>query len=163
MTIRTIRVGSPIPDVLVRLAGRDANAPVSAREVLGGPRTVLFGVPGAFTSVCSDVHLPGFLEAADALRAKGVETIACVALNDHEVMAAWARARGVREQIVMLADGNGDFTRALGLELDLSRSGYGVRSRRYAAILEHGVVRHLAVEPDTAVTVSAAEKVLAAL
>ena len=159
----TIAIGSPIPDVLVRLAGRGAAAPVSAREALGGARVVLFGVPGAFTSVCSDVHLPGFLEAAEALHAKGVETIACLAVNDHEVLAAWARARGVRDQLLMVADGNGDLTRAMGLEEDLSRTGYGMRSRRYAAILEHGIVRQLFLEPGAAVTVSAAENVLAAL
>lgn len=162
----SIAPGDPIPDITLRLVTPDGPQIVSARQALDGRRVVLFAVPGAFTSVCSDVHLPGYVALADDLRAKGVETIACVALNDHQVMAAWAKARGVesgKDGILFLADGNGEFTRAMGLEVDLSAFGFGTRSRRYAAILERGVVRQLFVEPGPGVTISGADKVLEVL
>ena len=161
-----IAAGDPIPDVTLRLATPEGPQVVSARHLLGGRRVVLFAIPGAFTSVCSDVHLPGYLERAADLRERGVETIACVALNDHQVMAAWAKSRGAdagADAILFLADGNGEFTRAMGLEVDLSAFGFGIRSRRYAAILEGGVVRRLFVEPGPGVTVSGADEVLKAL
>ena len=124
---------------------------------------MLFAVPGAFTPTCSDYHLPGYLIRAAELRAKGVETIACVAVNDAFVMDAWADDQEVGDEIVMLADGNGTFTRAMGLELDGSGSGLGMRSQRYAAVIDDGVITALMVEPAKGLTVSSAESVLASL
>jgi peroxiredoxin len=158
-----LQPGDPIPEVTLRRVTPEGPKIVAAREVLGGRRAVLFAVPGAFTSTCSDVHLPGYQARAEDLRAKGVDTIACIALNDHQVMAAWAKAHGVGDEIVFLADGNGEFTRAIGLEVDLSAFGYGTRSRRYAAIIESGVIRRLFVEQGPGVSVSGADEVLRAL
>lgn len=132
-------------------------------EVFGGKRVVLFGVPGAFTPTCSDTHLPGYQLRAQEIRETGVDTIACVAVNDVFVMDAWGKARGVGDDILMLADGNGDFTRALGLELDGSGFGLGSRSQRYAALVEDGVLLMLEIEPGPGVTVSAAEAILSSL
>jgi len=131
--------------------------------VLGQGKVVLFAVPGAFTPTCSDHHLPGFVMQADEILAKGVDRIACVAVNDVFVMNAWGSAQGTGDKILMLSDGLGEFTAAAGLELDLSGPGLGTRSRRYAAILQDGVVQELFVEKDTGVDVSGADKVLKAL
>jgi peroxiredoxin len=158
-----ISVGATIPDVKVMTMTADGPKPVQTGEVLGHGRVVLFGVPGAFTPTCSDHHLPGFVLRADDLKAKGIDTIACASVNDAFVMDAWAKDRGVGDKIVMLADGNGEFTRAMGLELDGSGFGLGTRSQRYAALLEDGVVRRLNVEQGTGVDVSSAESVLATL
>ena len=158
-----IPIGERIPEVTVQEAGTDGIRAVGARELFAGKKAVLFGVPGAFTPTCSDHHLPGFLARADDLRAKGIELIACVAVNDAHVMRAWGKATGAAEHLVMLADGNGELARALGLELDLSRAGMGRRCRRFAAVLEDGVVRHLGVEPGPGVTVSGVEAILEVL
>jgi glutaredoxin/glutathione-dependent peroxiredoxin len=138
-------------------------APVQSGEVLGKGKVVLFGVPGAFTPTCSDHHLPGFVLRADDIKAKGVDTIACIAVNDVFVMGAWGEAQGTGDKITMLADGNGDFAAEVGLTLDGSGFGLGTRSQRYAAIIEDGVVTELMVEPDPGVDVSSAEAVLAKL
>ena len=159
----TLSVGDAIPDVEVRTMGPRGPEPVRIRDVLGTGRAVLFAVPGAFTPTCSDHHLPGFVLRADELRARGVGTIACLAVNDAFVMGAWARAQHGGEAVVMLADGNAEFTRAAGLEADLSGAGLGVRSQRYAAVLDHGVVRALFVETERGLHVSSAESVLGAL
>ncbi len=159
----TISVGATIPDVKVMTMTADGPKPVQTGDVLGHGRVILFGVPGAFTPTCSDHHLPGFVLRAEDLKAKGVDTIACVSVNDAFVMGAWAKDRGVDDKIVMLADGNGEFTRAMGLELDGSGFGLGTRSQRYAALLEDGVVRRLNVEQGTGVDVSSAESMLATL
>jgi len=143
--------------------GPDGPVPVRTGEVLGGPKVVLFAVPGAFTPGCSKFHLPGYVENADALKAKGVSTIACVSVNDAWVMQAWADAQGVGDKIVMLADGNGEFTRAMGLQWDAVGAGLGVRSQRYAAVIEHGVVTSLEVEPKPGVDVSSCANILAKL
>lgn len=135
----------------------------SSREILGVGRTVLFAVPGAFTPTCSARHLPGFLEHADSLDEAGVNRIVCVAVNDIYVMDAWARSMGVGDRILMAADGNGEFTRALGLELDATGFGMGLRCRRFAMILEDGIIRHLLVEPPGEFRVSSAEHVLSLL
>lgn len=158
-----ISVGDPIPDVKVMTPTPDGPKPVQTGHVLGQGRVVLFAVPGAFTPTCSDFHLPGFVLRAGELRARGVDTIACVAVNDPFVMAAWAEARGVDDQVLMLADGSADFTRELGLDVDLSGGGMGIRSRRYAAIIDDGVVSDLAVEDGLGLDVSSADKVLARL
>ena len=143
--------------------GPDGAREVSTDEVFNAKRVVLFGVPGAFTPTCSNKHLPGFLEQADALRARGVDQVACVAVNDQFVMAAWARHEGVGDGILMLADGSGAFTKALGLELDLTARGMGVRSQRFALVAKDGVVERVAVEKPGEFDVSRAESVLAAL
>ncbi len=160
----TIAVGDRIPDVQVSTASADDPKPVGSAELLGTGRVVLFGVPGAFTPTCSDHHLPGFVLRAKDLKAKGVDTIACVAVNDPFVMAAWGDARDVGDKVVMIADGSAVLTTALGLEVDLSDHGLGVRSKRFAAILDDGVVSELAVESDgVGIDVSTADAVLAKL
>ncbi len=159
----TISVGDRIPDVEISVMGSEAPEPIRTGDVLGRGKAVLFAVPGAFTPTCSDYHLPGYLIRAGELRAKGVETIACLAVNDAFVMDAWADDQEVDDAIVMLADGNGTFTRAMGLEFDGSGFGLGMRSRRYAAVIEDGVVTALMVEPAGGLTVSSAESVLASL
>lgn len=157
------RVGDLIPDArLWRLAGGRPR-PVPARELLAGKKAVVFAVPGAFTPTCSDDHLPGFVERAVELRAKGVDLIACLAVNDAWVMDAWGRAHAVGDRIVMLGDGNGELTRAMGLERDASSSGLGLRSQRWAAIVEDNRITALEVEPGPGVTVSGADAILARL
>lgn len=158
-----IQVGDRIPDVTLRTIAAGREREVSTRELFQGKRAVLFAVPGAFTPTCSDYHLPGFVEQADAIRAKGIDLIACVAVNDHFVMDAWGRAREVGDKILMLADGNGDLARAMGLDQDSSRFGLGTRSRRYAALIEDGVVKALNVDQPGRFEVSSAERILAAL
>jgi peroxiredoxin len=159
----TIQVGDRIPDVTLRTVAAGREREVSTGELFRGKRAVLFAVPGAFTPTCSDYHLPGFVELADQIRAKGVDLIACVAVNDHFVMDAWAKAREVGDKVLMLADGNADFARAAGMDADVSRFGLGVRSRRYAALIEDGVVKALSLDQPGRFEVSSAEKVLDAL
>src|SRR5690606_22471587 len=125
-----------------------------------GKRVVLFAVPGAFTPTCSARHLPGFVEKADQLKAKGIDTIACVSVNDAFVMDAWGKAHNCAGKVEMLADGNGDFTRALGLEMDATKVGLGQRSKRYSMLVEDGVVKQLNVEQPGAFEVSSAEYML---
>jgi glutaredoxin/glutathione-dependent peroxiredoxin len=141
-----ISVGDRLPDVELRVVTADGPSTVKSGDVLGTGKVVLFAVPGAFTPGCSNVHLPGFVERVDELRAKGVTTIACTAVNDPFVMDAWGKAHGVGDDIVMLADGNGEFAAAMGLELDGRGAGLGTRSKRYAAIVEDGVVTSLDVD-----------------
>jgi glutaredoxin/glutathione-dependent peroxiredoxin len=142
----TISVGDRLPDAEVRTMTPDGPTVVKTGEVLGTGKVVLFAVPGAFTPGCSNVHLPGFVERAGELKAKGVTRIVCVAMNDPFVMDAWGKAHGVGDDILLLADGNGDFTAAMGLELDGSGFGLGKRSKRYAAIVEDGVLTSLDVD-----------------
>lgn len=157
----TIAVGDRLPDgTLFRRADEGIQA-LPVHDVFAGRRVVLFAVPGAFTPTCSDTHLPGYVMHAAELKAN-VDAILCVAVNDAHVMRAWSRANHA-DAIEMLADGNGEWTRALGLTLDLTGIGLGIRSQRYAALIEDGVVRRLWIEPGRGVTVSGAEAVLAAL
>ena len=158
-----IAVGDRIPDVKLMTKTADGPKPVQSGDVLGKGKVVLFAVPGAFTPTCSDYHLPGFVLRAEDLQAKGVDTIACISVNDVFVMAAWGEAQGVGDSVLMLADGNGDFAAAMGLEMDGSGFGLGTRSRRYAAILNDGVVTDLFVEQGGGLEVSSADGVLAAL
>jgi glutaredoxin/glutathione-dependent peroxiredoxin len=158
-----IQVGDRIPDMTLRTIAAGREREISTAELFAGKHAVLFAVPGAFTPTCSDYHLPGFVEAAEAIKAKGVDLIACVAVNDHWVMEAWAKAREVGDKILMLADGNGDFARAMGLENDSSRFGLGLRSRRYAASIEDGIVKVLNIDQPGRFEVSSAEKILEAL
>ncbi|HEX5421698.1 MAG TPA: peroxiredoxin, partial [Gammaproteobacteria bacterium] len=124
---------------------------------------VLFSVPGAFTPTCSMKHLPGFVDKADALKAKGVDTIACMAVNDAFVMSAWGKSANVGDKIVMLADGNGEYARALGLELDASKFGMGKRSQRFSIVVEDGIARQVNIEPPGSFGVSSAETALSQL
>ncbi|MGH9111949.1 MAG: peroxiredoxin [Acidimicrobiales bacterium] len=158
-----ISVGDRIPDVTLMTMTEEGPRPVQSGDVLGTGRVVLFAVPGAFTPTCSDHHLPGFVLRADDLKAKGVDTIACVAVNDAFVMGAWGDAQGTGDSVTMLADGNGDFTAEIGLEMDGSGFGLGTRSQRYAAIIDDGVVTELVVEPGPGVDVSSADSVLGKL
>jgi peroxiredoxin len=159
----TIAVGETIPDVRVMTSGPEGPTHVQTGAVLRSGKVVLFAVPGAFTPTCSDYHLPSYLIRFDELRAKGVDTVACVSVNDPFVMAAWAKDQEVGDRVVMLADGNGDFTRAVGLEMDGSGFGLGTRSQRYAMVIDDGVVTTLNVEPGPGLSVSAADAVLATL
>jgi glutaredoxin/glutathione-dependent peroxiredoxin len=158
-----ISVGDRIPDVKLMTMTDDGPRPVQSGEALGKGRVVLFAVPGAFTPTCSDHHLPGFVLRADDLRAKGVDTIACLAVNDAFVMGAWGQSQNTGDSILMLADGNGEFTAEAGLEMDGSGFGLGTRSQRYAAIIEDGVVTELMVESAPGVDVSSADSVLSRL
>jgi len=158
-----IAVGDQIPDVKLMTKTADGPRPVQSGDVLGKGKVVLFAVPGAFTPTCSDHHLPGFVLRAEDLKAKGVDTIACISVNDAFVMGAWGEAQDVGDSVLMLADGNGEFTSAVGLEMDGTGFGLGTRSRRYAAILDNGVVTDLFVENGGGLEVSSADSVLAAL
>ena len=155
-----ISVGERIPDVKLMTMTEEGPRPVQSGDVLGKGKVVLFAVPGAFTPTCSDHHLPGFVLRADDIRAKGVDTIACVAVNDVFVMGAWGQTQNTGDAVVMLADGNGDFAAQMGLELDGSGFGLGTRSQRYAAILDDGVVTELMVEANPGLDVSSADSIL---
>lgn len=159
----TIRIGDRLPAVNLKRLTPAGIQDVAIGDVTGG-KVVLFAVPGAFTPTCSEQHLPGFLEHAEAIKAKGVERIVCVAVNDPFVMNAWAKEVGVGDRIEMLSDGNGELTRAIGLDFDASGAGLGTRSRRYAMVVQDGVVQALMVEevPSKAEQ-SAASAVLDAL
>jgi peroxiredoxin len=158
-----IQVGEKIPNATLKVAAADGIKDVSTAELFGGRKVVLFSVPGAFTPTCSAKHLPGFVQNAGAIRARGVDAIVCLAVNDAFVMGAWAKDQQVGDKLVMAADGNGEFTRALGLELDGSRFGMGRRGQRFAMVVEDGVVRKLAIEAPGKFEVSSAEAVLGSL
>lgn len=159
----TIKVGDTIPSMKLMMATPDGPKETSTDDVFKGKKVVLFAVPGAFTPTCSAKHLPGFVQQADAIKAKGVDAIACVAVNDAFVMGAWGKDQSCDGKVTMLADGSGAFTKALGLELDLVSRGMGVRSQRYALVAENGKVTQLAVEQPGGFEVSKAEAILAKL
>jgi glutaredoxin/glutathione-dependent peroxiredoxin len=146
--------------VTLRTMTGDGPAAIQSADVLGTGKVVLFAVPGAFTPTCSDHHLPGFVLRAEELSAKGVDTIACISVNDPFVMGAWGEAQGTDGKVLMLADGNGEFAAEVGLEMDGSGFGLGTRSQRYAAIIDDGVVTQLMVETAPGVDVSSADSVL---
>ena len=158
-----IKVGDTIPSAKLMMVTAEGPKETSTDEVFGGKKVVLFAVPGAFTPTCSARHLPGYLQNIEALQEKGVDTIACMAVNDGFVLGAWARDQGVDGRILMLADGTAAFTKALGLELDLTARGLGIRSQRFAMVVQDKVVASLAVEPPGGFEVSKAESVLATL
>jgi peroxiredoxin len=158
----TISAGDRIPSATLQTMGEDGPAPITTDEIFAGKKVVLFAVPGAFTPGCSMTHLPGYVVNADKLKAAGVDTIACLSVNDAFVMDAWGKAQNA-EHILMLADGNGDFTRTLGLELDGTGWGMGLRSQRYAMIVDDGTVSVLNVEAGPGVDISSAETILEAL
>lgn len=156
----TIAVGDKIPSVTFIQPTAEGPQPVSSDAYFAGKRIALFSVPGAFTPTCSAKHLPGFVEQAEAIKAKGVDDIACTAVNDAFVMGAWGKANGVEGKVTMLADGNGDFADAAGLVMDGSKFGLGKRGQRFAMIVNDGVVEQLHVEAPGEFKVSAAEYVL---
>jgi peroxiredoxin len=158
-----IQVGEKLPSGTLKVADANGIRDVTTDELFAGKKVVLFAVPGAFTPTCSAKHLPGFVQKADEIRAKGVDAIVCLAVNDAFVMGAWGRDQQVGDKVIMAADGNAEWTRALGLELDASRFGMGIRSQRFAMIVEDGVVRKLAVEQPGKFEVSSAEAILQAL
>ncbi len=158
-----ISVGDAIPALRVMQATAEGPKEVDTGEFFKGRTVALFGVPGAFTPTCSAKHLPGFVTQAGALRDKGVDVIACMAVNDAFVMGAWGKDQSAGDNVVMLADGSAVFTKALGLELDLTARGLGLRCQRFALVAKDGKVTHVAVEAPGAFEVSKAEAVLAAL
>ena len=162
-TGQMIKVGDQIPSMTLTKATAEGPKPVTTDEIFKGRKVVMFAVPGAFTPTCSAKHLPGFVQNIDALKAKGVDEIVCMAVNDAFVMGAWGKDQGVGENITMLSDGSAAFTKAMGLELDLVARGLGVRSQRFAMVIDDGKVSHLAVEAAGGFDVSRAEAVLAAL
>jgi glutaredoxin/glutathione-dependent peroxiredoxin len=157
----TIKVGDKIPSCTLKTPGDPRPVDITIEQLFAGKKVVLFAVPGAFTPGCSNTHLPGFIVNADTIKAKGVDTIACLAVNDAFVMGAWAKLQNA-EEILMIADGNGELTQKLGLELDASGFGLGTRSKRFAMIVEDGVVKYLGVD-SSEIKDSAADAVLAQL
>jgi len=157
-----IQEGDKLPEATLHVMQDGKPNAVSTGDLFGGKKVVLFAVPGAFTPTCSQAHLPGYVVNADAIKAKGVDSIVCLSVNDAFVMGAWGDSANA-ESLVMVGDGNGDFTNALGLEMDGSGFGLGTRSQRYAMVVEDGTVTTLAVEAPGQFEVSAAEAILAAL
>lgn len=158
-----IKIGDSLPKATFMTMTAEGPAPVTTDQLFGAKRVALFAVPGAFTPTCSAKHLPGFKEHAADLKAKGVDTIACVSVNDMFVMKAWAKDQGITDEVLMLADGNGEFTKALGLEMDGSKFGMGLRSQRYSFVAKDGVVEKLNVEEGGDFKVSSADYMLAQL
>ena len=160
----TITIGDRLPDATFRVLGPEGPKPVTTNEVFAGKKVVLFAVPGAFTPTCHLKHLPGFIKNIDAFKAKGVDTVACVAVNDPFVLGAWEEASGGKGKVLFLSDGNAEFTKKLGLEFDGSGVGLGTRSKRYAMLVQDGVVKALNIEGSPGLAEeSTAEKLLEAL
>lgn len=159
----TIKVGDKVPSVKLMHMGEGGPAPVMTDDLLKGKKVVVFGVPGAFTPTCSAKHLPGFIEHVDALKAKGVDAIVCTAVNDVFVMNAWGKDQGAGDKVTMVADGDADFAKATGLELDLTGKGLGLRCQRFAMVADDGVVSALMIDAGGAFEKTSAESVLKAL
>jgi glutaredoxin/glutathione-dependent peroxiredoxin len=155
-----IGVGDRIPEVVLHKATPDGPQPVPSSDYFRGRRVALFAVPGAFTPTCSARHLPGFVERADELKAKGVDEIACTAVNDAFVLSAWSKSGEADGKVTMLADGNGEFAEALGLEMDASKFGMGKRGKRYSMVVNDGIIEQLNVEEPGAFHVSSADYLL---
>jgi peroxiredoxin len=158
-----IKVGDRIPSVTLHRMENGSVNEVKTDELFKGKKVVLFALPGAFTPTCSARHLPGFIDHADELRRKGVDAIACLSVNDAFVMDAWGKDRGAGDKVMMLADGNADFSKAVGLTMDGTKYGMGTRAQRYAMVVDNGVVKTLNVEAPGAFEVSSAEAVLKSL
>ena len=156
----TIKVGDKLPNVTITQATAEGPKPVSTEEFFKGKKVALFALPGAFTPTCSAKHLPGFKQMSQQIKGKGVDVIACLSVNDAFVMRAWGEDQAVGEDIVMLADGGAEFTKAVGLDFDASRFGMGLRSQRYSMIVDDGVVKELNVEEAGEFKVSSAEYLL---
>jgi glutaredoxin/glutathione-dependent peroxiredoxin len=159
----TIKAVDTMPAGVLTHMTKDGPQKITTNQLFGGKKVVLFSVPGAFTPTCDAKHLPGFVQQADALKSKGIDTIACMAVNDVFVMNAWGKASNVGDKVLMLADGSGDFTRAVGLELDLTKGGLGKRSQRYSMLVDNGVVKQLNVEKAGQFEVSSADAMLKGL
>jgi len=160
----TIKIGDKVPSATLRYLSPEGPKEITTDELFSGKKVALFAVPGAFTPACSQRHLPGFVDKAADIKAKGIDTIACVAVNDVFVMNAWGKAQNVGDKVMMLADGSGDFVKALGLELDMSSRGLGMRSQRYSMLIDDGTVKALNVEAQPGqVEASGAEAMLKSL
>jgi len=159
----TIKVGDRVPAGKFKIATSDGLADLTTAQLFDGKRVVFFAVPGAFTPTCDARHLPGYVDQAEKIRAKGVDTIACMSVNDVFVMKAWGKSANVGDKVLMLADGNGDYARALGLAMDGTGFGMGQRAQRFAMVVKDGVVEQLLVEAPGKFEVSAADYVLARL
>jgi peroxiredoxin len=159
----SIKVGDKIPSVTLKHLTADGMAEINTNDIFKGRKVVMFAVPGAFTPTCSARHLPGFIDNAEALRAKGVDQVVCMAVNDPFVMKAWGEKHGAGDKVMMLPDGNGELTGKLGLEMDATGYGLGKRSRRFALVVDDGKVTKVAVEEGGGLDVSSAEKILSGL
>jgi peroxiredoxin len=159
----SIQIGDKMPFGMFGVMNDAVPGTISTDKFFSGRKVVLFSVPGAFTPTCSMNHLPGFIDLADDIFSKGVDTIACIAVNDVFVMDAWGKDRGVEDKVSMLSDGNGEYTKALGLEMDASGFGMGMRGQRFAIIVDDGVATHVAVEEPGKFELSSAESILANL
>lgn len=157
----TIKVGDKIPASTLKIMGQKGPQDITTAELFDGKKVVAFAVPGAFTPGCSNTHLPGFIINADKIKAKGIDSIVCLSVNDAFVMDAWGKTQNA-EELLMVADGNGTFTKAIGMELDGSGYGLGTRSKRYAMIVDNGVVKYLGLD-TSGIEESSAEKVLGQL
>jgi peroxiredoxin len=159
----TIKAGDKMPSGTFTTPGADGPQKLTTDQLFGGKKVVLFSVPGAFTPTCDARHLPGFIQHAADFKAKGIDTVACMAVNDVFVMKAWAKASAVEEKVLMLADGNAEYSKALGLDLDATGFGMGIRGKRFAIVVENGVATHVLVEGPGEFKVSSAEHVLGQL
>ena len=159
----TVKVGDKVPSVTLRYVTPEGVQAVSSDDFFKGKKVALFAVPGAYTRTCSTRHLPSYVTNADALKGKGVDAIACLSVNDAFVMNAWGKERGADDKVVMLGDGSGDFTEAMGLTVDRREAGMGIRSQRYSMLVDNGVIKELNVEPSGEYGVSSAEAMLARL
>jgi peroxiredoxin len=155
-----IKVGDKLPSAILMEMKGGTPQPVKTDDFFGGKKVAVFALPGAFTPTCSAKHLPGFVQHADDIKAKGIDAIACISVNDAFVMGAWGEQQGAGDKVAMLADGNGDFTRALGLEMDATKFGMGKRSQRFSFVADNGVVTQLNVEEPGAFAVSSADHML---
>lgn len=156
----SIKIGDRIPNVSLKHMDKDGMQTVSTDDLFKGKKVVLFALPGAFTPTCSAKHLPGFVNHFDQIKAKGIDTVACLSVNDAFVMDAWGKQQNATDKVLMLADGNGDFSKAVGLTMDGTAYGMGLRASRYAMVIQDGVVKALNVEAPGAFEVSSAEAVL---
>jgi peroxiredoxin len=156
----TIKIGDKVPSATLMQMKDGKPQPVSTDDLFRGRKIALFALPGAFTPTCSAKHLPGFVQNSEKLKGKGVDAIACVSVNDAFVMGAWGEQQGTGEKVMMLADGNGDFTRSLGLDMDASKYGMGRRSQRFSMLIDNGVVKQLNIEDPGAFSISSAEHML---
>ncbi len=156
-----IKVGDRVPSVTIREITDEGPKVVSTSEYFAARKVAIFGLPGAFTSTCSARHLPSFSDNSDAFRAKGIDIVACISVNDAAVMKAWGEQSGTAGEVVMLSDGNGEFVRGIGAEIDLSKNGMGRRSRRYSMLVDDGVVRQFNLEEPGAFGVSSGDHLLA--
>jgi peroxiredoxin len=159
----TIQVGDKVPAATLKYLSPEGPKEITTDELFSGKKVAVFAVPGAFTPTCSQRHLPGYVDRAADIKAKGVDTIACLAVNDAFVMGAWGKDQKTEGKVMMLADGSGDFTKAVGLELDLTKGGLGMRSQRYSMLVDNGVVKALHVEKPGQFEVSSAEAMIKAL